>query len=67
MNDAVCFINIGPRQRRLRRNLGLVSFAAAVSVVLAAVAMGLPPVIRLVAAPLFYGGFAGILQARAKT
>jgi hypothetical protein len=67
VDDAVCIINIGPVQRRRRRNLGVVALLAGVAVALGAMALGLPPLARLASAPLFFGGFAGIFQARAKT
>lgn len=67
MQDAVCIINIGPAQRRRRRNLGIMSLAGGAAVVLGVAALGLSPLARLAAAPLFFGGFTGIFQARAKT
>lgn len=67
MDHAVCIINIGPLQRRRRRNLGVVGLAAGVAVAVAVGALGLPPAARLAPAVLFFGGFSGIFQARAKT
>ena len=43
------------------------SLAGGAAVVLGVAALGLSPLARLAAAPLFFGGFTGIFQARAKT
>ena len=67
MDDAVCIINIGPVQRRRRRNLGIVALAIGVAVVVAAWALVLPPVATLASALFFFAGFSGVFQARAKT
>ena len=66
MDDAVC-VNIGPRQRRLRRILGVLGLAAGAAWVLAMWMLEYPPYTRLAGFVLFQGGFTGILQARAKT
>jgi hypothetical protein len=67
VDDTVCVVNIGPQQRRRRRNLGVASLALGAAVVAVSVALGLPPPARLASAAFFFGGFAGIFQARAKT
>lgn len=67
MDDAVCIINIGPMQRRRRRNLGIVSLAVGATVVLVAGTLSLPLGVRLASALFFFGGFSGVFQARAKT
>lgn len=66
MDDAVCE-NIGPRQRRLRRNFGVVALAAGIAWVLVTWRLEYPPYTRLAGFVLFQGGFTGIFQARAKT
>ncbi len=59
--------NIGPRERRKRRLLGIVSLTVAVAVAFVLVAFGAPRWSRLVVFfPLWMAGL-GLLQARAKT
>lgn len=67
MDETVCIINIGPMQRRRRRNLGIVSLAIGMGIAAAAAALALPAAVVLVSALFFFGGFAGVFQARAKT
>jgi hypothetical protein len=67
LDDAVCIVNIGPRQRRLRRNLGIAGLAAGVAWVIAMWALEYPPYTRLAGFVFFQGGFSGIFQARGKT
>ncbi|MBM4184146.1 MAG: hypothetical protein FJ207_07935 [Gemmatimonadetes bacterium] len=67
MDDTVCVINIGPAQRRRRRNLGVVSLAVGVVVVLGAWSAVLPRTILLPSAVFFFVGFSGVFQSRAKT
>jgi hypothetical protein len=67
VDGAVCVINIGPLQRRRRRNAGVVALAAGVALELAAAALALPAGLSLVSALLFFAGFSGVFQARAKT
>jgi hypothetical protein len=60
-------INIGPREQRKRRLLGIVSLTVAVGVAFVLVAFGAPRWSRLfVFFPLWMAGL-GLLQARAKT
>lgn len=59
--------NIGPRERRKRRLLGIVSLTIAVGVAFVLVAFGAPRWSRLaVFFPLWMAGL-GLLQAREKT
>ncbi len=59
--------NIGPRERRKRRVLGIVSLVVAVGVAFLLVAFGAPRWSRLVVFfPLWMAGL-GLLQAREKT
>ncbi|HEX8281916.1 MAG TPA: hypothetical protein VF588_00955 [Pyrinomonadaceae bacterium] len=59
--------NIGPRERRKRRLLGIVSLTVAVGVAFVLVAFGAPRWWRLaVFFPLWMAGL-GLLQAREKT
>jgi len=59
--------NIGPRERRKRRLLGIVSLTVAVAVAFVLVALGAPRWSRLVVFfPLWMAGL-GLLQAREKT
>jgi hypothetical protein len=59
--------NIGPRERRKRRLLGIVSLTVAVGVAFVLVAFGAPRWSRLVVFfPLWMAGL-GLLQAREKT
>jgi hypothetical protein len=67
MNPRERVANIGPRQRRRRRVLGVVSLCLGISVALGLWALGWPPPVRLALAPVFLGGFLGVLQAREKT
>lgn len=57
--------NIGPAERRKRRYAGYVGFLAAAVVVVAVPLLELDPIWLLASAAPFYGGFLGILQARA--
>ena len=65
--DETALVNIGPRQRRLRRVMGTWALVAALALATAAVALGWGSVVRLLLAPLFYGGFLGVLQSREHT
>jgi uncharacterized membrane protein len=59
--------NIGPRERRKRRLLGIVSLTVAVAVAFVLVSFGAPRWARLVVFfPLWMAGL-GLLQARAQT
>jgi len=60
-------INIGPRQRRIGRNMGIVALVASVALAVALVALEIDRYWRLsLFLPIWIGG-AGIFQARAKT
>ncbi len=65
--EEVCVVNIGPIQRRRRRNLGFVALAGGAAWGLAVSVLALPSVVTLASSILFFAGFAGVLQARAKT
>lgn len=68
MDDAATEVaNIGPRERRKRRLLGIVSLTVAVAVAFLLVSFGAPRWSRLVVFfPLWMAGL-GLLQAREKT
>lgn len=68
MDDALTEVsNIGPRERRKRRLLGIVSLTVAVAVAFLLVSFGAPRWSRLVVFfPLWMAGL-GLLQAREKT
>ena len=67
MNAKAEAINIGPRERRKRRLLGIVSLTVAVGVAFVLVAFDAPRWARLVVFfPLWMAGL-GLLQAREKT
>jgi hypothetical protein len=59
--------NIGPAQRSTRRRAGIIGLCVGTALVLVAWLAGLGVWVRVLAAPLFFGGFSGIFQARAKT
>lgn len=59
--------NIGPQQRQRRRVLGIVSLCLGMMAALGMWALGWPPPVRLALAPVFLGGFLGLLQAREQT
>ena len=60
-------INIGPRERRKRRVLGIVALTIGVSVAFLLVVTGAPRALRLVVFfPVWIAGL-GLLQAREKT
>jgi len=56
--------NIGRRERRLRRVAGLLSFAVAAALTVAAVTNAFPGTTLWGAAPFVFGGFLGLLQDR---
>ncbi|MHC5021186.1 MAG: hypothetical protein ACYTGX_13955 [Planctomycetota bacterium] len=58
------FANIGPKGKRFRTVMGVVSFWLGVGVVVTAIALGYPWWVRLTSFILFYFGLFGILQAR---
>jgi hypothetical protein len=60
-------INIGPEQQRKRRILGLWGLAAGAAVAIGCWVAGVSTLVRLAAAPLLFGGFLGVLQARERT
>ena len=57
--------NIGARERRRRRWLGLTGFVLAVAYVATVIYAGLPPILLLGAFALLVPGFLGVLQDRA--
>lgn len=57
--------NIGPAERSKRRYAGYVGFLAGAVVVVAVPLLELDPIWLLASAAPFYGGFLGLLQARA--
>ncbi|MDQ5838085.1 MAG: hypothetical protein M3379_15015 [Acidobacteriota bacterium] len=60
-------VNIGPRERRKRRVLGIVALTVGVSVAFVLVVAGAPRLFRLVVFfPIWMAGL-GLLQAREKT
>jgi hypothetical protein len=63
----VCFVNIGPAQRRRRRRLGVISLAAAALLTGVLGALSLPRAWLALVTVLAFAGFVGIFQARAKT
>jgi len=68
MEGETCVIsNIGPDQRRLRHRAGVVALVAGVALTGAAWLGGMGLWVRLLAAPLYFGGFSGVFQAKAKT
>jgi len=67
MDAPVCIPNIGPRQRRLRRNLGLWALGAAAALTGLLLWGDTPRLARLLLVPLVLGGLVGLLQARGST
>jgi len=59
--------NIGTRERRQRRVFGAWSLLVGTVAACAMWAAGAPPLVRLVLAPIFLGGFLGVIQAREST
>jgi hypothetical protein len=60
-------INIGPRERRKRRMLGIVAFTVGVALAFLLVTTPSPRLLRLIIFfPIWIGGL-GLLQAREKT
>lgn len=67
MSPDVCIPNIGPAQRRLRARFGIAALLVALAVWLMVPLLGLPLALRLLALPLLFAGFQGLIQAREKT
>jgi hypothetical protein len=67
MDGEVCIANIGASQRRRRFWPGVAALAAGVLLTLATRALGLTSFLYAPSAVLVFVGFAGVLQARAKT
>lgn len=67
MDREIPFINIGPDQRRLRHRAGVVALVVGVALAGGLWLAGIGIWARLLAAPLYFGGFNGVFQARAKT
>lgn len=57
------FVNIGPKGKRFRRTMGVVSFNLGIALVATLIALGYPWWTRLFAFVLFYFGVFGVLQA----
>ena len=60
-------MNIDARGRRRRLRLGVAGLVAAAALTLAASALGWSPGLRLPIAVVWFGGYMGVFQARAKT
>lgn len=68
MSGEACTPNIGTAQRRLRARVGGVTLLAALGIRFGAAAVGLGAAIAsLMALPLLFAGFMGLIQAREKT
>lgn len=67
MEEQTCVINIGPDQRRRRRRAGVVALLVGIALAGTVWLAGVGIWARLLAAPLYFGGFNGVFQARAKT
>lgn len=67
MADPATVANIGPRERRRRRVMGAWTLALATVLAVLSTALGWGAAVRLLLAPLFFGGFLGVLQAREHT
>lgn len=67
MDGAVCIANIDHRGRRRRQRMGVASLVAAAAWTVVTWVLALPTLVRLPAVLLFFGGFLGVFQARAKT
>ena len=67
MEAPVCIPNIGPNQRRIRRNLGI--WALGLATVLTGLLLwgSVPRLYRLALAPVVLGGLLGLLQAGGST
>ncbi len=63
----ICIANIGPKQRRMRLNFGLVAAAAGVAFVAVTAFTGLPAWTRLAAFVPFFGAALGFFQYKEKT
>jgi hypothetical protein len=63
----VCFINIGPKQRRLRLMTGVIFFGIGVAIDLWLVMSGAPRLARLVLFLPFFVSAIGYFQYREKT
>ena len=67
MNPAVCIANIDRRGRQRRLRMGVVSLVAATTLAVLAAGLSLPTLARIPAVLVYFGGFLGVFQARAKT
>ncbi|HVE87255.1 MAG TPA: hypothetical protein VND93_30575 [Myxococcales bacterium] len=63
----VCFVNIGPKQRRRRLMVGVVSFAISAAIAVGLVMAGTPRLARLVVFLPLFGAGIGFFQWREKT
>jgi hypothetical protein len=64
---AACAANLGPRQGARRLALGILILAVAAICVAILVHRGLSPGTRLALFPVWWAGFAGLLEARRRT
>ncbi|MDJ0973232.1 MAG: hypothetical protein QNJ98_02070 [Planctomycetota bacterium] len=60
-------INIGPKERAKRRNVGIVMLAVAIGLAVWMITSGQPPLWRVIVAAPFGMGVLGLLQAFAGT
>jgi hypothetical protein len=67
VEGAVCLPNIGPSERRKRRNFGLIMLVVGLALAGVLVGLSLPPFSRLLLYPIFFAAGSGIFQAREKT
>lgn len=67
MDAPTCTPNIGPGQRRRRRVAGLWALAFGGLLAAACSALGVGALGRIALAPVFLGGFLGVIQAREST
>jgi len=67
MDPQICIANIGPLQRRRRRNFGLVALGLAVAATLVALRLDAGLLVRLAITPLVFGGLLGLLQSKGHT
>jgi hypothetical protein len=67
MDSGVCFVNIGPRERKKRMTFGVLLLGAALVGSALALTVDLSRPYRLLLLLPFWAGALGVFQARAKT